>query len=208
MKTVYFIRHGQSTGNASIVRQQGSHTALTPKGEQQAKSMAAHMKKFPLEALFASPFARAKATGEVLGSETGLPITFSELFIERRRPSIQIRKAKIHPRFAWAQLHLILFSRFKSYRYSDEETPEDLLQRARTALAYLAEQPQSTIAVVTHGFFMRAMYAYMTLGEGVTGRAYLALTRTMRVHNTALMIATYDEGVWNVTEWNVDASSI
>jgi probable phosphoglycerate mutase len=208
MKTVYFIRHGQSVGNASIVRQQGRETHLSKKGAHQAKEMALHLKKFHFEKIIASPFVRAKVTAEALSSETGVPLTFSELFIERRRPGIQLRKAKIHPRSVWAQLHLALFSRFKTYRYSDEETPDDLLKRAREAFTYLEAQTESTIAVVTHGQFMRALYADITLGEGVTSRTYLRLTRTMRMHNTALMIATYEEGKWSIKAWNVDASVV
>lgn len=208
MKTVYFIRHGQSTGNVSMVQQQGRETALTPKGQRQAKNMAQHMKKFPLETIIASPFARTTATAEALSAETGLPITFSELFVERRRPSIQLRKRKIHPRSLFAQLQLIIFSRYSKWRHSDEETPQDLLLRAREALAFLAVRPEWTIAVVSHGIFMRALYADMTLGEGITGRAYLGLTRTMQMHNTALMIATYDEGKWSVKAWNADASTV
>lgn len=208
MKTVYFIRHGQSTGNASIMHQQGSQTGLTSKGMRQAKTMAAHMKKFALEAILSSPFIRAKATAEALSEETGLPITFSELFVERRRPSIQLKKRKTSPGFIWAQLHLMLFSRFSTYRYSDEETPSDLLLRAREALAFVANRPETNIAVITHGRFMRALYADITLGEGITGRGYLRLTRTMKMHNTALLVATFDNGVWAVKKWNADASTV
>lgn len=208
MKTVYFIRHGQSEGNASIWKQQGEHTALTPRGKEQAKTLARHLKRFDIQALISSPFARAKATAEEIARELGLPVEYTELFVEHRRPGIQLRKRKLHPYWLWAQLHLSLFSRFSAYRYSDEETPEDLLKRARAALGYLETRSEQHIVVVTHGRFMRALYANMTLGEGVTGRAYLRLLIRMRIRNTSVMIAIHDAEGWEVKVYNADAQTI
>jgi broad specificity phosphatase PhoE len=208
MKKVYFVRHGQSNANASIFRQQTGESVLTPRGVAQAKEVARHMKRLPLEAVISSTFNRAKATASEIGKGTGLPIDYSELFIERRRPGVQLRKRKPHPHWLWVQLQLALFGRFSKYRHSDEETPTELLQRAHAALAYLAVLPESNIAVVTHGTFMRAMYAAMTYGEGVTGRMYLRATRWMSVRNTALMIATYDGTKWEAKAWNADAREL
>lgn len=208
MKTVYFIRHGQSAGNASIWTQQGSHTPLTPQGRAQAKIVASHMKRFPISAIIASPFQRAKDTAAELSKELDIPLEYSELFIERRRPSVQLTNRKLHPRSVWAQAQLSLFSRFAWYRHSDEETPDDLLKRAHEALAYLTSRPEETIAVVAHGRFMRSLHAAITLGEGVTGRAYLHATRTMNIKNTALMIAEFKDGEWQVLAWNVDAAKV
>lgn len=208
MKTIYFIRHGQSTGNASMWTQQGAHTALTALGEHQAKEAALHMKRFPIQAIIASPFTRTMATAAAISNELHLPVEYSDLLVERRRPSIQLVKPKAHPRFLWAQAQLAFFSRFSWYRHSDEETPVDLLARAHQVLAFIEARPEDTIAVVTHGILMRALYAAMTLGEGVTGRAYLRATRTFTLRNTALMVATYDAGVWRVVAWNADAATI
>lgn len=208
MKTLYFIRHGQSKGNASLFEQQNEHTLLTSRGEQQAKEVASHIKQFPIQAIIASPFARAKATAHALSEELGLPVEHSELFVEHRRPGVQLRKKKLHPHWLWTQLHLSLFSRLSGYRHSDEETAEELLARAHQALAYLASRPEENIAVVTHGRFMRALHTAMTLGEGVTGRAFLSVTRGMRMRNTALMIAEQSENGWEVKAWNIDASHV
>lgn len=205
MKTVYFVRHGQSKGNASLVQQQTEHTELNARGMAQAKEVARHMKGLPIEAIVSSTFARAKATAVELSTVTGLPVEYSGLFVESRRPGVQLRKRKLHPHWLWVQLQLALFSRRAGYRHSDEETPEDLLARAHVALAYLAGLPESVIAVFTHKTFMRALHTSMMFGEGVTGRMYLSATRTMHMRNTALMIATHDGEGWEVTAWNADA---
>src|SRR3989344_2452545 len=97
MKTVYFVRHGQSHGNASFFHQQTGDTTLTPYGITQAKEVAHHMKKLPLETIVSSTFSRARSTAEELGRETGLSVEHSDLFVERRRPGVQLRKKKVLP---------------------------------------------------------------------------------------------------------------
>lgn len=208
MKTVYFIRHGQSTGNRSLFEQQNAHTELSKKGIQQAKKMAQHLKNVGFQSVIASPFERTQATADFLHEVTGVPVTLSELFVERRRPSVQLKKRKTHPSWVWTQVRLMLSSHKGDWRHSDEESPEELLQRAHDALTFLSERSESSIAVVTHGVFTRALYADITLGEGVSARAYLSLTRRMQMRNTALMIATLTDGKWEVNAWNVDASTI
>lgn len=208
MKTVYFVRHGQSRGNASLVEQQTEHTELNARGVMQAKEVARHMKKLPLEAIVSSTYARAKATAAELGVETGIPVEYSELFVELRRPGVQLRKRKLHPHWLWTQAQLALFARRAGYRHSDEETSEELLARAHAALAYLAARPEAAIAVFTHKTFMRALHASMTYGEGVTGRVFLGATRSMHMRNTALMVATHDGEKWNVQAWNADARNL
>ena len=195
-------------GNASLIRQQGPQTTLTKKGRKQAQKMARHMKDLGLEVIIASPFSRAQSTAHDLHDETGLPITTSELFIERRRPHAQLARKKIHPHSLFVQLQLALFSSKATWRHSDEETPGELLLRANEALDFIWKRPESTIAVVTHGRFMRALYADIVLGEGVTGKAYLSLTRKLHMRNTALMVATCTDGVWEVLAWNKDAAEL
>lgn len=203
MKTIYLIRHGQSHGNRSLHIQQTEYTELNERGLRQAKEVARHMKRLPLEAIVSSTFVRAKTTAAELSKETGIPVEYSDLFIEYRRPSVQLRKRKVHPHWLWAQLKLVLTG-----KHSDEETPEELLVRAHNALAYLQHRPESLIAVVTHGTFMRAVYAAITYGEGVTGRMYLRATRGMHTRNTALMIAQHNGEEWKVTAWNADAREV
>lgn len=208
MKTVYFIRHGQSAGNASAWQQQNSDTPLTLVGVQQAKRMAEHVAKLPIERIVASTFTRTQQTAHELSEVTHLPIESSTLFVEHRRPGVQLRKKKLHPHWLWVQLQLSLFSRYSTYHHSDEESPQELLERAQAALKFIESLPEEHIAVVTHGRFLKALHAVITFGEGVTGRMFLRASRLQQMHNTALMVATFDAGTWKVQAWNIDASHI
>ncbi|HEX8591566.1 MAG TPA: histidine phosphatase family protein [Candidatus Paceibacterota bacterium] len=208
MKTVYFVRHGQSRGNASLITQQTETTELTARGRLQAEEVARHLQRIPLEAVIASTFARARSTAEEIGRGLGLRVEHSPLFIERRRPGVQIRKRKVHPNWLWTQLQLVLYSSRADYRHSDEETAQDLLTRAHQALTLLELRTESTICVVTHAEFMRALHTVITYGEGVTGKVYLGATRHMRLKNTALMIADHEDDTWKVRIWNADAKEL
>ncbi|MDB5190331.1 MAG: histidine phosphatase family protein [Parcubacteria group bacterium] len=208
MKTVYFVRHGQSEANADIKKQQIPGTLLTRKGEEQAHIVAEHLAKLPLDGLISSTYVRAEATAERIHEKTHLPIHYSDLFIEWRRPSVQMLKGRFHPSWLWAQFHILLNRNRSSYRYSDEETIDELFARARAALLYVEQMPGEHIVVVTHGAFMRCLYSLITYGDNLTAKLYVQTIHKMFLRNTALMVATRDDDVWAVTHWNEDASAL
>jgi len=209
MKTIYFIRHGQSHANRSLFLQQTGDTPLTELGVRQAQEAGRQLNRLGAQAIVSSTFSRARDTAQEIGKETGLPVEYSELLVERRRPGVQLRKPKLHPKWLWAQAKLALFSRSEGFRHSDEETPSEQLERARTALAFLEARPEERIIVVTHGRFMRALYALIMLGDGVTAAAYLRLSLTLRMRNTGLMVATYDtQNGWKISAWDTHASEL
>jgi len=85
MKTVYFVRHGESQGNKEQFGQSIS-TPLTDVGHQQASIIAARTSQIKFNLLVASHLTRAHQTAETIAKQSGLPITTSELFAEKRRP--------------------------------------------------------------------------------------------------------------------------
>ncbi|MEO6536145.1 MAG: histidine phosphatase family protein [Candidatus Paceibacterota bacterium] len=208
MKTVYFVRHGQSEANADLKKQQIPETLLTKKGEQQAEIVAEHLAKLPLDALVASTYVRAIATAKFIHEKTNLPVQYSDLFVEWRRPSVQMLRGRFHPLWIWAQFNILLNRHRSSYRYSDEETIDELFARARAALLYVEHMPGEQIVVVTHGAFMRCLYSLITYGDSLTAKLYVKTIRGMFMRNTALMVATVENGGWTVTHWNEDASAL
>ncbi len=208
MKTVYFVRHGQSEGNANIQRQQIAETPLTKKGREQAQIVAERLANLSLQALISSPYMRARSTAKRIHETTNVPIHYSDLFVEWRRPTVQLIHGRFHPLWIWAQIHIVLNRNQSSYRYSDEETIDELFLRAKAALAYLENPPEGRIAVVTHGAFMRCLYSVITYGDSLTAKLYVKTIRSMLLQNTGVMIATFHDGVWTVTHWNEDASAL
>jgi len=205
MKKIYFVRHGQSEGNVGPLRQ-SAETPLTEKGREQAAYIAKRAKNLPIEAIVASPMTRARDTAEVISGEIGLSIEFSDLFVERRRPSVSLGKPKDDPEMV--ALEEAIRNNFHAAPYtrlSDEENFEDLKERARQALDFLASREEEHILVVTHGFFLRVVLALVTLGESLTGEECGKFVRTFETENTGVSVFLYDENRpnrWRLWVWN------
>ena len=86
MKKFYFVRHGESEGNAGNIRQTAT-TGLTARGLDQAKVMAHRCANLPVEVIVCSPMTRTKETARVILEKISIPIEYSDLFVERRLPS-------------------------------------------------------------------------------------------------------------------------
>ncbi len=205
MKKIYFVRHGESEGNVGSIRQDNK-TVLTEKGRLQAKTVAKRCAELPIEVIICSTLQRAEQTAEEILKETHKPIEYSALFIERQRPSEVIGKPKDDPKSIKAEEAVIKNFHLPGFRYSDEENFDDLKERARKALKYLAERPEENILVVTHGFFMRIIMAYVLFGDKLTGEECNKCIRVFHMENTALTELCYDDkkesSPWWLWTWN------
>lgn len=205
MKTVYFIRHGESEGNTGPIRQSG-FSELSARGRGQATFMAERCSKLSINVLIASTMTRAQQTATIIGESIGKKVISSDLFVERRRPSAQTGKPKDDPDAA--RIDKEIWNNFGTagYRHSNEENFEDLRDRARQAMEFLANRPEENIAVVTHGFFMRIVMAYVVFRERLTGKECELFMRTFHMENTGLTILKYagqdKEPPWWVWTWN------
>lgn len=205
MKTVYFIRHGESEGNTGPIRQDG-FSALSDRGRKQAEFMAERVSKLPIDVLVASTMTRAQQTASIIGEKIGKEVLSSDLFTERRRPSAQTGTAKDD--IDALNIDKEIWNNFGTagYRHSNEENFEDLRDRAQQALSFLADRPEEHIAVVTHGFFMRIIMAYIVFRERLTGKECELFMRTFHMENTGLTIIKYagpdKEPPWWVWTWN------
>ena len=120
MKTVYFVRHGESEMNAGNVWV-GRGTKLTKKGTEQAGFVASRCEKLPIEVIISSTLLRAEQTAKIVNEKIKSKIEYSDLFIERKWPSEQINLPKDHPKAEEAKK--AVWDNFSNpeFRYSDEE---------------------------------------------------------------------------------------
>lgn len=205
MKTIYFIRHGESEGNTCLIRQDSS-SSLSDRGRKQATFMAERCLKLPVDIVVASTMTRAQQTAAIIGEKLEKDVISSDLFTERRRPSAQIGKPKDDADSLAIEKDIWDNFGTAGYRHSDEENFEDLRDRARQALEFLANRPEEHIAVVTHGFFMRIIIACVVFRERLTGKECELFIRTFHMENTGLTIIKYagpdQEPPWWVWTWN------
>ncbi len=204
MKRIYFVRHGESEGNNGPIRQTAG-ASLIEKGVEQAKNVAKRCASIPTQLIITSTMTRAKETADyILGIAPQL-IEYSDLFVERRRTSLELGKPKDDPQALEAEQMIKQNFALPGYRYLDEENFDDLKQRAKNALVFLANRTEESILVVTHGFFMRVILAYAVFGEELTATECQKFLRSFHMENTGITVLGYDEtfiNPWWVWTWN------
>ncbi|HVX48100.1 MAG TPA: histidine phosphatase family protein [Candidatus Saccharimonadales bacterium] len=156
MKRLYFIRHGESTFNASGRWAAGSSdTPLTAKGRGQARraGQKAREEGLGFDIIISSPLARAFDTAKIIAAELGYPedkIVLSDKFIERDFGKLEGRRDLVA-----GTKYFIDESAIDSY--DGVEKLIDLQARMDEFLEYVRGLPQDTVLVVGHGGSGRAL---------------------------------------------------
>ncbi len=202
MKTVYFVRHGETRQNKAQVHQY-PEDPLSDTGRAQAHKAAQALKGKSIDIVLASDLARAAETGSIIARELDVPLLYSPLLHEVRRPT-----------FLWGKSHfsltsLLFFARYfltgivGNTRYDNEETLRDFGARVGKALKMLEERPEKTLAVVTHRGVMTIL---PPLVRGNTAAGGLALVRSffniLSVDNAEITTAEHDGEKWHIKRRN------
>lgn len=209
-KTIYIVRHGQSESNVGPIRR-GAESPLTEQGKKEAAFVAKRCANLPIEALISSPFVRTQETAAIISQEIGLPIEYSDLFVERRMSSEL--NGILHADPLNVRVNRLIRENFhlSGWRHSDEENFDDLKKRSSDALAFLEGRPEQNLLVVSHGMFARVLLARVIMGDELTGFECERFIRSLRMKNTALTVLRFDgevqesreggEAPWKVLTW-------
>lgn len=205
MKTIYIVRHGESEGNAGPYH--GTFDVpLTEKGIAQAKLVAKRARSLGAEVLVSSTMTRAKQTTDHILDEVPLPVEYSDLLIERRRPSEILGKLKEDPKNIAIIQAVIDNYCVPGWKYSDEENFEDLKIRAKQAVDLLDARSENTILVVSHGLFTRMIVGHILFGEQFSAEEGNALIYNMATTNTGITtLGKQEGGSWRLLTWNDQA---
>ena len=203
-KLIYFVRHGETKGNVLHVTQ-GEKGGLTERGRAQALETA---RRFPKDkgrpqVIIASPYERTRETAEIIGRELRVKVKYSDLLKERRNPTEFIGVSKSDPKLRHVMDRIDNSFRDDNYRYSDEENFMDLKTRAKKLLNFIKWQPHKRIMLVSHGFFLKMIAAYMTYGDGLTASQYNTLSYFNPVNNAGMAIASYTRHWLKKDEWKI-----
>ncbi|MES3005760.1 MAG: histidine phosphatase family protein [Patescibacteria group bacterium] len=210
-KVFYFVRHGESLLNAASIRQ-GSEGSLSDKGQAQAADTGKRLAHHKLDVILVSPYVRTKETAAIINEQFPTPkkVEYLDLLHERRNPSEIIGKSMTDPEVKRIVDTIDKSFHDDAYRYSDEENFDDLKNRARTLLEYLASRREKNILVVTHGIFLRMVVAYIEFGEQLNSATYNTLSFFNASNNAAITICQYKRGIfgpskdkrWEILAWD------
>ena len=190
-KIVYFVRHGQSVGNVAPVFQ-SLDSSLSKVGLKQAKFIAKRVSNLNFDKLISSPLIRTRQTAEAISQTTNKPIVFSDLFVEKIRPSSINGKsyddsdAKAKSR-AW-EASLVS----EGLKIEDGENYNEITKRAGDALNFLYEQPEKIIVVVTHSYFLRVLVAKVLLGDTLSPQSFNNFIKVISTENTGITVLKFE----------------
>ncbi len=194
IKHVYFIRHGQTFANRKSVHQ-GPDEPLSLIGKDQAQNVAVYLKKkFPIDTLVCSPFARARQTAEYISKELDLPYTQHESVREFGRPMYLYHKGHYSLgslRYIWR-----LFVHQEDPNWDDQgaENMFTVRNRVLDAKNMIGQIEGEHVAVVSHAIFMDMFLKLACLEKRLTLPEFVgALLNIKRTPNTGIIHTTYDE---------------
>lgn len=205
-KTVYLVRHGQSEGNVTDSFQP-LDSPLTEAGKRQAIEIANRIQKIDFETLIVSPLLRTKETAKPIIQVTGKEPVYSDLFVERVKPTSIVGKPYSDEvaSATWNEWEQSLYTPGK--RVEDGENFDDLIARADEALQFLYGRPEKSLVVVTHGYFLRVMTIRVLLADALTPAAYRNFQARTGMENTGITVFTYsrnweDRMTWRLKTFN------
>jgi probable phosphoglycerate mutase len=202
LKTVYFVRHGQSEDNVTPVFQ-SPDSPLSESGQKQAGFIAERVSKLSFDALISSTFQRAKQTAEVIARVSGKTPEYSELFVERTKPSSINGKSHADEKASALSKEWKVSLFTPGLRVEDGENYDDIISRADKALLFLSNRPESSIVVVTHGFFLTMIIARILLGDALSAEAYKKFQGATSMENTGLTVLQYRSAFEEDPRWHL-----
>lgn len=154
---LYCVRHGESEFNADGRIQGQLDTQLSELGHEQSRAVAAALARLPIEAVYASPLARAFETARYTADALKLDI--------RVDPRLKEIHAGVFQGKLWHDLEAEYpqaAAAWKSldpdFRIPDGETRRELCERGRSAMEAICAAGHEHVAVVAHGGLLTATF--------------------------------------------------
>jgi broad specificity phosphatase PhoE len=202
VKTVYLVRHGQSDDNALPVFQ-SLNSPLSLKGKLQAETIANRLKNHTIDVIISSPLPRAQQTAEYISKSVDKAVTYSDLFVERIKPS-KLEGKPWKDKVAndlWRNWERTLYA--SGIRVEDGENYDDTILRVDNAIKYLTQLEEESIVIVSHGHFIRTLVARILLGEKLTGDILKHFQERTFMENTGITILLYKDGFEEDFDWRL-----
>jgi len=206
---VYFIRHGEDVFTIQKIYQ-GPNSSLSEKGREQAHQVAERFANINFNLLVMSPFKRAKDTADIINERHNKKILESPLFAETKRPSEVIGKGFQDPETLAVYIEIEAHENDPHWRYSDEETFDEIRRRGIKALQFLVEHETDRIIVICHGNMLRVMMSIMQHGEDLSPELFYRFRNFAPTNNTGVTVCHYgnlrrgdtNKKGWTLISWN------
>ncbi len=164
MRTIYFMRHGETDMNRAERMQGHTDCPLNDTGRAQAKKAAEALAALGLkfDAVYSSPLSRAAETAAIVSGFAPENIHYDARLIEMSFGGYEGRHFREIPQEVWRFL-----ADPDAPQAAEIEIEEDLMDRTGSFLADLRENaPEGNTLVTLHGGAMRGLFGHL-IGDGV-----------------------------------------
>lgn len=169
--TVYLIRHGETTANASKTFAGISDVDLTEKGISQAEVAAEKLKDIKLDAVFSSDLKRAKETAHKIAEKQDLHIQAIDAFREMNfgiwegKKFAEIKASDPERLQLW-------FDDFEHFVVPEGESVKEMFERVTEAykqiITKFGADSDKQVAIVAHGGVIQALLSFLCF-DNVSG---------------------------------------
>jgi probable phosphoglycerate mutase len=195
---LYLVRHGETDWNATGRWQGHTDVPLNERGLQQARLLAQRLldEGVRFDAIYSSDLTRAYQTAWEIGSLLKVAV---QLWPPLREIDMGawsgLTREEIHARYPDEYTRL---ERGEDIRRGiNGETKAAMRQRVTHSVeAMVAQHPDETLALVTHGGPVRALVSYVAERYGGT------VSQANQIGNTSLTILTCHSYMWEITSCN------
>ena len=200
---IYLVRHGESEGNLNKTHQ-GENAPLSDKGMEQVARLTKRLKDKKIDLIYASPHLRTKQSAEIIGAELNVPIEYWDLIKERKRPSeiegLRFDDPKATEIYEITKKNQII----ADWKYSDDESYNDLLRRAKNIEEHLINHHKSqNLVCVSHIGMIMMIALQIILQDELNPKAFWQFYHHSRHSNTGITHLEYSEkSGWNLVAWN------
>ena len=209
---VYFVRHGESYGNANHHKSGFSREdadKLTKQGHAQAIRLGERLKNEGIQRIISSPMRRARETAAGITKTLDLPVEIDDVTFEVRSAD-SFHQTEIERRQPFvAHLFMAEHADDPDYRIDGSESFNDALKRAKAFLKKLGTLGDESVLVVTHADFLRFLAGCILLGDQF-GPADFNRLWGLKAINTGITIFEYremkpvpgyPERPWRIATW-------
>ena len=154
MTEIYLVRHCECEANINNFLAGTVDYAVTEKGKGQLDGLAERFRDIKLDAVYASPLARTRATAAAIARYNGAPVSVDARFIEFNFAQYDGTPSKALP----SELKKQWFEQPHLLSIPDGDNMQEFGPRAFASLLALAQENKGkTVAVATHGNVLRAI---------------------------------------------------
>jgi broad specificity phosphatase PhoE len=158
--TLWFVRHGESTWNASgLVQGQAEGSVLTAKGRREAARAAEQLGRYGVGVIYTSDLERAHETAAIIGHVLRLPLRYERALRERNFGVAQGHPlSELRPALSGIEGDRVVDA---DVRPPEGESLRDMYRRVAAFMDDAAAAgPNGDVVVVTHGGVIRMAQAY------------------------------------------------